>query len=132
MKALFLFLFVLILLGFITLDKRTNNQGFENDKYTVLKIDSIDSVYIIYIERNDSTFKLFTQKECSENCMRIKVNEAYHFRLVSWFLPEEFYVKHHVAGTRYKGVVIPLERDTVVGDLFYSTNLRGLCIDEEL
>jgi hypothetical protein len=61
------------------------------------------------------------------NCHSIKVGEFYNLKIVSVFLPEESNVKMRMSGVRVEGVIIPLEEDSIVRDLFKTKNLSGLC-----
>ena len=126
MKMKFEFLFVILFL--LLFFKCTTNKPliFKNDNYfLVKKIDSLDNVYIIYIERNDSIFKIVSKRE-SNNCKPIQVGKYYLFKLKSVF-PDNFGMKLDVGGVRVYNTNIELEDDSVVWDLFITENLDGLC-----
>lgn len=48
-----------------------HNQQRSKSEYLVTKIDSIPKAYIIYVERNDSIFKLVSMKESNNLCTKI-------------------------------------------------------------
>ena len=46
-----------------TIKKRKNHKIFMNQKmYEVVKIDSIDNIYLVYLQRSDSIFKVMSNK----------------------------------------------------------------------
>lgn len=95
--------------------------------YRVLKIDSIESVFLVYLQRNDSVFKVVSPDTITNACQKISVDKEYDFDLKSWFLREEFHVKMRVSGVRFNGVMVSVEREGIVSDLFTTKNLNGLC-----
>lgn len=109
--------------------------------YRVARIDSLKDVYLIYARRNDSLFKIVSDKELSSHCVNIKSGKYYRFRLRSLLYtdltPEEkahsipglaLFDTHHMGGLDYdgKGMIIKLEGDSV-RDLYYAKNVIGLC-----
>jgi hypothetical protein len=99
-----------------------------NDKlYTVKKLDSVNQFYLVYLERNDSVFKVLSKKEEVINCQPFQIGENYEFKLISWFKPEEIHLKLRMSGVKIENAYITIERDSVVGDLFTTENLKGLC-----
>jgi hypothetical protein len=125
---------IIIFTIFSMLACRSNNVKQDNpdggnsiNKFEILRIDSLNNIYLIYIERKDSIFKIASKKEMLCNCHSIKVGEFYNLKIVSVFLPEESNVKMRMSGVRVEGVIIPLEEDSIVRDLFKTKNLSGLC-----
>lgn len=104
----------------------------DNNEFLILNIDSIQSVYIIYARRRDSTIKIVSQKEAAadiKDYMRIQKGQSYDLKITS--LLEHTAGKRHIAGIKYGGLLIRLEGGDVIWDLFVSENLRGLCFVPE-
>ena len=123
---------VYIILSLISVQQLFNNcnnitQVNQEKPSKVLKIDSVESVFLIYLQRNDSVFKVMSPDTLNTTCLKIAVNKEYKFDLNSWFLPEEFHVKMRVSGVQFNGVLVNVERDGIVSDLFTTKNLKGLC-----
>ncbi|MBI3220546.1 MAG: hypothetical protein HYZ44_13615 [Bacteroidetes bacterium] len=95
--------------------------------YKILRIDSTENVYCIYAMRNDSVFKILEKKEARNNCHRIVVDKDYDLKISSIFLPEELHVKMRVAGIKFEGVMVNMEEEGVIRDLFTASNLIGTC-----
>jgi len=100
------------------------NRG---EVYRISKIDSIDNIYLVYAMRNDSIFKVVSKKEQNIQCPQIRPGNNYLLSLESWFLPEEFHVKNRITGVKFENILITVERDSIVGDIFTTKNLKGLC-----
>jgi hypothetical protein len=123
----------LLIIILITLSCRTVNQELKIDKsdslsvtgYKISKIDSINEVYIIYAIRNDSIFKIVSEKE-NGGCKKIKKGHTYDLECQS--LITGVSGKLHIAGVKFNGTLIKLEGGKVVWDLFYCENLKGLCL----
>jgi len=98
-----------------------------NPIFKIIKIDSIENIYLVYAERNDSIFKIMSLKEKYSNCRPIKLGELYNLKIISWFLPEEIHVRMRVTGVKFGNVIVKMERDSIVSDLFLTKNLEGLC-----
>jgi hypothetical protein len=99
------------------------------DKYKIIKIDSINSIYILYVKRNDSVLKVVSIKKVEEKCDRVKVGERYSLNLKSYF-STNIYQKLDVAGFKVDETIIKLEGNGVIRDLFSTKNLCGLCYVE--
>lgn len=105
-------------------------------KYSVFKIDSINNYYLIYAKRNDSLFKIISEKQSVEKCNSIKVNKKYLFKLHSIWNREE-HVGNSNVSLKYNNYInciqlnenteICIERDSI-NDLNYADNIKGLCI----
>jgi hypothetical protein len=124
-KHLYPVLFTL-LMSFIVLNKKQVFQYDENN-YTIVKIDSVEHVYIVYAEKTNSIYKIISKKVDMIDCQPLEIGGQYDLELNSWFLPEEFHVKNRMTGIRYEGVLIIIERDSIVSDIFTTKNLGGLC-----
>jgi hypothetical protein len=109
--------------------------------YKVARIDSMQSIYLIYARRNDTLFKIVSDKQLQPRCTPIKAGQFYPLKLRSLLqtdlTPEEqsssplpaLLDTHHMAGLDYdgKGLIVTLEGDSIC-DLYYARNLTGLCL----
>jgi len=99
-----------------------------DNKYEVIKLDSVNQFYLVYLERNDSVFKVLSKKEGTINCQSIQIGKDYDFKLTSWFKPEEIHLRLRMAGVKIENTYIAIERDSsIVSDLFTTENLIGKC-----
>lgn len=112
-----------------------SSMGKKAATYQVYKIDSINHFYLVYAKKQDSLFKIVSQKESVQNCNRIRQGGVYEFILRS--RSED----RHVGGKEIlpqnsllvtcfyydDSTKICLERDSI-NDLHYAENLRGLCL----
>lgn len=106
---------------------------FNPNFYEVIKLDSLNNVYLIYAKKGGTLFKIASKKTNTEKCTRIEVGEKYRFYLESLF-PKNFKGKYdlspkslpHVSGVDFYGTTITLEPDSI-NDLFLARNVRGLC-----
>lgn len=97
--------------------------------YTVKKIDSIPKAYVIYVERNDSIFKLVSLKDMVVKCRVLNVGCRYNFSLASW-LKTDTPSLIRVDGLHVYGTSVGFRNEEIVQDIFYAKNLKGLCIIE--
>ncbi|WP_046746320.1 hypothetical protein [Kordia zhangzhouensis] len=103
----------------------------EEQKYRILKIDSIDQTYIIYAKKQDSFYKIVSSKnDFKQDCNKIKVNQDYKLKLESLLYPENTKPrrKFELSGIDYNGITIKVEKDSIK-DIHKSSNLNGLCYD---
>lgn len=106
---------------------------FNPTAYEVIKLDSLNDVYLIYAKKAGTLFKIASKKTNTEKCSRIEVGEKYRFNLESLF-PRNFQGKYdlspknlpHVSGVDFYGTTVTLEPDSI-NDLFLARNVRGLC-----
>lgn len=119
----------------------TNQNHFSDsaDNYKVFKIDSINSYYLIYAEKNDALYKIVSKKEKESIFNRIQVNHFYPFKLTSRrdnaavingvklspqnYLDIECYVYDDSTS-------ICIERDSI-NELHHASNIKGLCFQSE-
>jgi hypothetical protein len=59
----------------IVVKNKSNDFTFE---FEIFKTDSIDNVYLIYVKRNNSIFKIASDKEKNIKCNSIKKGEIYN------------------------------------------------------
>jgi hypothetical protein len=107
-----------------------------SDNYEVIKIDSINSYYLIYSKKNDSIFKIVSHKPLIKvkKCNRIKMGSDYPFLLHSILdnLPAGF---KNLSPKRNPQInCVGFDESTsicveegMVRDLFSADNLQGLC-----
>lgn len=104
-------------------------QVDKRNAYLVTKIDSIPRAYIIYIERNDSIFKLVSLKQDNQFCTKVIAGNYYDFELGSWLDAEQPSLIHS-DGLYVYGVGVAFSDENIVQDIFYAKNLKGLCFAE--
>jgi hypothetical protein len=105
-------------------------SGKEGSKFEILNIDSVQSVYVIYAKRNDSTIKIVSRKENLNNCEPILKGGSYEFEVES--LLKYSASKRHIGGVKYNEILIKLEGGNVIWDLFTTENLKGLCYTPQI
>ncbi|MCX8532076.1 hypothetical protein [Chryseobacterium luquanense] len=103
--------------------------------YKIIKIDSLETIYIIYAEksdvsiRNSKIIKIASSKK-NNKCKRknlINIGQIYKLNLVSLY-PENFVSHHNLGGITYNSIYVPFDKDyNVKKDLFITENLEGLC-----
>jgi hypothetical protein len=97
------------------------------EKYTIVRIDSIKHILVIYARKDAASYKIVTRKD-SLPCTPIRVGEAYP--LVVFAGVKEFNgmsLPPHVTGTSYDGVPVNFEKEWG-NNIFYAVNLKGLCL----
>jgi hypothetical protein len=99
----------------------TLSQG-QAPTYKVNKIKTVRNYYVIYLTRNDSTYKVVSKREKINSCNKIKKNMSYTI---------EFSKVNFLGGSEVdcfqfdKKTIICKEIDT---GLYVATNLKGLCL----
>lgn len=110
----------------------------ENSLYEIEKIDSINSWYIIYGKKNDSMYKILSQKtkQSSNLCEKIKIGKKYRFSLHSRnenpptingvkLQPQNYLDINCYFFDEKTQVCIEPERG--IYNLYFTTDLQGLC-----
>ena len=96
-------------------------------EYEITKIDSTRNLYIFYAKRNDSIFKLISEKiEPNKSDSFIEQGKSYFLRIHSIFSPN-FYQKLEISEFEFDGSVVKLGTNGSVWDLFKSKNIKGRC-----
>lgn len=95
-------------------------------KYEIYKIDSLENLYIIYLKKSNSIFKVVSNKQNNKLCNLIKEGHLYDLKIKS-VIPSNLSQKNHIAGFVYSGTLVKLKGENTVWDLFNSENLSGLC-----
>jgi len=124
MKIVILFLF--IFLG--CKSPQPNKEKPSINTYRVVKLDSINDVYIIYAKTQNMYYKILSAKDSEVKgmqCDKILVNNSYRFQLNSLLASNEIDLLH-VDGIKFNNETIEIEKDSIM-DLHTSSNLKGLC-----
>lgn len=106
-----------------------DNASSNISKFEVVKIDSIDNIYLLYVKRNDSLLKIVSLKQINNNCKKIRIGNYYSLKIKSFF-SDNFHQKLDVKGFKVSNTIIKLEGNGVLWDLFSSQNLSGQCYIE--
>ena len=102
------------------------NRNHDVDhSFEIMKIDSIENVYLIYAKRHDSLIKIVSAKEKESDCQKIFIRGKYELKISSIVYPIPG--KRHIAGVKFNNTIIRMEGGNVTWDLFVSENLKGLC-----
>jgi hypothetical protein len=107
---------------------QVNNRTLSENKFEIIKIDSIENIYLIYAKKRDSIFKIATDKIRDSDCKKIKKNEFYELEIKSIFSPN-FHQKLDITGFKFSGTLIKFGDEGTVWDLFSCKNFKGLCYD---
>lgn len=106
--------------------------------FKVYKIDSVNSYYLIYAQKQDSLFKIVSKKDSCLNTKLIEIGEKYAFLLKSiWNTPIQIKGANASPSSVYNvscvnlddSTKICLERDSI-NDVHTASNICGLCFVE--
>jgi len=98
--------------------------------YRVYKIDSINSFYLIYAKRQDTLYKIVSQKARLTNCEIIQVNKQYPFILHSRLASRKIGNSPILPGLVncfYYGDSTSICLEKSIYDLHSADNIKGLC-----
>jgi len=95
-------------------------------RYKIQRIDSIESVYVIYAKKDGKVFKIASPKSILNVGIPIRKRKYYDLELISHLDVSRIAGKLHIGGIKINGVLIELEGGKVIWDLFYCKNLNGL------
>lgn len=119
-----------------TLQRNTVFDANKNDFYKVNKIIEEQSYYIIYLQRNDSTFKIISDiTNVLSNCKKIKIGEKYKLILnktapIDSFGKISIIPNLGVTGMEMPdGSIVTFEEKSHYS-IYRTKNLIGLCIQE--
>lgn len=121
--------FLLTVISFLLFSfSRLNTVSIQNRlEYKIIKIDSTSNLYILFAKRNDSIFKILSEKVDNSNCDNIiRENKNYSLKIESVFSPN-FHEKLEIKSYTFKDSKIKLGTDGSVWDLFTSENIESLC-----
>lgn len=128
----FLFFLFLTLLLFACSKSVARKTKISSEQYKVYKIDSINKYYLIYAKRNDTLYKIVSEKDSNYLCRNIKLNKMYAFKLRSMInnLPKinnvSLYVYTINCYSFDEETSICLEKDSI-RNLYFPENIKGLC-----
>jgi hypothetical protein len=115
------------------------DESYQLNSYKIIKLDSINNVYVLSAMRLDTLYKILSYKDSSNKCRSIFVNNTYKLNLKSLFIRgfidssgRRFDITPEavpgLTGFEYHGVLVSIEDlPNQKRDLFEATNLRGLC-----
>ncbi len=132
---------LVILLFFITgcipfFYKHKKNINYQH-QYYVYKIDSINNYYLVYAKKNDSLFKIISEKTVTKSCTIIKEKKYYSFELVSFRDNPPKLNGVSLSPFNYLEVKCFMFNDSTeicferkIHDFHFTKNLKGLCYIE--
>lgn len=131
MKIMIFLIFNVFLIQFCCraqkVPKNSNKKkGYSKPVFKVIKIDSIQNVYVIYATKHKTTVKIVSKKSgfCKN---KIEIGKFYKLTTTSLF-PPNIRNRLDIGGIGYEGVHIKLENNNgVLWDLFTCIELDGLC-----
>ena len=136
MKYFTLVLFLLLALS-CSLSNHLNGIKNNEELYKVVKIKEENTYYIVYIQRNDSIFKVISDKiNISNNCNRIKVKSKYKLELrktapIDSILGIPIAPNLGVTGMEMTdGSILEFEEKSHY-TIYRTNNLDGLCLIKE-
>ena len=135
---------IVVVIIFIIIGCKANSVIIDNNNvhvntiditYEIVKIDSINGIYIIYALQNKEYYKILSRKtNTTNNCQKIEVDKYYYFSLQSLFNEGEVNgieisreVLPHVNAVSYYGTTFSIEPDSIT-NIYKSVNLSGLCL----
>lgn len=143
MNKVFFLLSFCVLLACNLSKKNTTSAGMQSSSinkllgaYQVFKIDSLDNFYLIYATKNDSSYKILSEKTLLTNCNKIFVTGNYDFVLqnakditiTNESQTLKFYLFNVDCLIYNDSTKICIERSgNFVPALFRATNVKGLC-----
>jgi hypothetical protein len=110
------------------------------NSYKIIKLDSINNIYVLSAMRSDTLYKILSYKDSSHACRSIYVNNTYKLNLKSLFIRgfidssgRRFDITPEavpgLTGFEYHGVLVSIDNlPNQKRDLFEATNLKGLCL----
>ena len=131
------FIFILLILGCISCNQTRNmiqDDIFETSElYRISKIKNEKSFHVIYAERNDSIFQIFSNKTIAsfDSCEKIKKGQWYNLRLKKILPPDSLLrMPYHY------NIGIKTSWDKYIKEEYHSTvyeanNLMSLCLIKE-
>jgi hypothetical protein len=103
----------------------SSTNGSSQVRYEVYKIDSLNSYYFIYAKRNDSLFKIVSQKTIWNSGKIIKVGRTYDLALLS---SGNFHAGNLLVSCWYfdDSTRVCIDRENGINDFYRTPNLKGL------
>ncbi|MGI9582968.1 hypothetical protein ACR1PO_17360 [Chryseobacterium sp. RRHN12] len=115
---------------------KISQEMHDSGKYTVYKIDSINSYYLVYLTYRKNSFKVISKKESSSSCRLIKVGDQFNLFFLDRLIKEENYIPKDfktISTLSFVPDCIKLDdsteicRDRGMDNIYLSKSLRGLC-----
>ncbi|WP_157417897.1 hypothetical protein [Aequorivita capsosiphonis] len=99
------------------------------NKYHVVKIDSAQNFYLIYLKRGGNYFKVVSEKiEKANNCEKIKKQD--YLSLSINLITGNSKIPFKVDGIIYKETAFVFERDSIL-NIYEADQLTGLCYNKK-
>ncbi len=113
-------------------NKKSTNNGvsISKNQFEIIKIDSIENVYLIYAKKGDSIVKIASKKETNVCINKIKKGDYYNLNIKSVF-NSNFPQRRDLAGVNFNGTLIKLKEQGVLWDLFISDDIKDLCVNNK-
>jgi hypothetical protein len=119
---------------------KETDEIYQLNSYRIIKLDSINHVYVLSAMRSDTLYKVLSYKDSSNKCRNIFVDKTYKLNLKSLFIRgfvdssgRKFDITPDavpgLTGFEYHGVLVSIDNlPNQKRDLFEATNLKGLCL----
>jgi len=134
MKNIMIFLISFFLVSCV-MTKKSNYIKREYHKVT--KLDSINNYYLIYTIKNDSIFKIVSEKCYLNNCKKIKVGKSYSPKLVSMRSSVPSIGELKILPVNYLDVKCfqfdentQICKEEGIYDLYFTKDIKGLCLQQ--
>lgn len=110
----------------------------EQNMYEITKIKNKKTFYIIYAERNDSIFKIITEKKMhnTSKCFKIKKGKRYNLNLEIIFPVDHYPLLKTKGPINFLDITYTYNKKPVALEkkchykIYRANNLNGLCIQE--
>lgn len=125
--------FIILILSIISCN--TKSKLVTGIEYRIIKIDTIENIYLINAEKADTSIKntgiiKIASAKTSNKCKKsnlLNVSKIYKFNIESLY-PKNFVSHHYLGGITYNGVFVSFEKNiNFKRDLFINNDLEGLC-----
>lgn len=107
----------------------------KSDFYRISKLDSINTYFLIYATKKDSTYKIVSNKDYAKNCNKIKVGSSYQLHLKS--LKDNAPIINGIKMTPVNYLDIKcfqfdettqICKEDGIYDLYFTDDIRGICL----
>jgi hypothetical protein len=101
-------------------------EKVNSSEFNIVKLDSINNLYIVYAKKGDDYYKILSEKLLKKisNRKKIKLYKNYDLDVIS-IVPDTSKISLHLSGVLYKNTEIIFEKDSI-WDLYKSPQLKGL------
>lgn len=123
MKAALILFFLMLIIT--PTPYKGSSQITKTKLHRIIRIDSVDQVYLIYTSKNNCLFKIMSAKEKLNDCNALELNQYYDLDVMSYFEGRDIVILE-LAGVEFNGTEILFERDSI-NDLYVANNIKGLC-----